>query len=221
MSIELVVFDVDGTLTRHDSIWWRLHQLFGTEEEGKRYHDMYFAGEITYDEWARLDAGLWRGQPLSRVLDAVHDTELVIGARETVEELRRYGVHTAILSGGLDLLAEHVARQVGIEYVRTNRLHHQNGLITGEVEVHVRWDNKDEVLRQIAHHFGIPLRKTAFVGDSRNDLSAFSVVGLPIAFMPTDDEVADAAMVTIREYDLRLILPYILNSSTKYSSGQI
>ena len=59
LDIELVVFDVDGTLTKHSSVWWRLHQHFGTTDEGKQYYDRYFAGEITYDMWADLDAGLW------------------------------------------------------------------------------------------------------------------------------------------------------------------
>ncbi len=211
MGIELVIFDVDGTLTQHESIWWRLHQLFGTEEEGRRYHDMYFAGEITYDEWAHLDAGLWRGQPLARVMDAVHNTELVQGAADTVRNLREHGIKTAILSGGLDLLAEHVAKQLGIEYVLTNRLHHRNGEITGEVDVYVRWDNKDKEVRRIASHFETPLSKTAFVGDSKNDMSAFSVVGLSIAFLPSSEEVARAAMITIRDNDLRQILPHILS----------
>ncbi|MFW9982583.1 MAG: phosphoserine phosphatase, partial [Candidatus Thorarchaeota archaeon] len=64
MSIKLVVFDVDGTLTKHSSIWWRIHELFETTKEGKQYYDQYFAGEITYDEWAELDAALWKDKPV-------------------------------------------------------------------------------------------------------------------------------------------------------------
>ena len=37
MNVRLVVFDVDGTLTQHSSVWWRLHELFGTTKEGKLY----------------------------------------------------------------------------------------------------------------------------------------------------------------------------------------
>ncbi|MHA2080816.1 MAG: hypothetical protein ACW99H_06700 [Candidatus Thorarchaeota archaeon] len=55
MDIQLVVFDVDGTLTKHSSVWWRLHEHFGTTVEGKQYYEQYFAGEITYDQWADLD----------------------------------------------------------------------------------------------------------------------------------------------------------------------
>jgi hypothetical protein len=36
-------------------VWWRLHEHFGTTVEGKQYYEQYFAGEITYDQWADLD----------------------------------------------------------------------------------------------------------------------------------------------------------------------
>ena len=79
MSIKLVVFDVDGTLTEHSSIWWRIHELFGTTEKGKLYYDQFFAGDITYDQWADLDAGLWKGKPVSKVLVDVRSAKLVPG----------------------------------------------------------------------------------------------------------------------------------------------
>ncbi|MFW9804946.1 MAG: HAD family hydrolase [Candidatus Thorarchaeota archaeon] len=210
MVVKLVVFDVDGTLTSHASIWWRLHEYFNTEREGKLYYDQYFSGEISYNEWAYLDAGLWKGQSLDEVLNLVNATKLVPGAAEVVANLKEHGIHVAILSGGLDILAENVAKRLGIEYVLTNRLIHKNGILTGEVEVHVGWGEKVQELKHICNHFNVPLSETAFVGDGRNDISVFGVVGLSIAFRPEDEEVADSAMLTIKENDLRSILPHVI-----------
>ncbi|MFX0107534.1 MAG: HAD family hydrolase [Candidatus Hodarchaeota archaeon] len=210
MAVKLVVFDVDGTLTCHSSIWWRLHEHFGTEVEGKLYYDQYFAGEISYKEWAGYDAGLWKGQSIAEVEELVRTTKLVPGAVETISKLLNAGIRVAILSGGLDVLAEDVARRIGIDYVLTNRLLHKNGILTGEVEVNVGWGDKVQEIRQICDRFGISLKETAFIGDGRNDLVVFDVVGLSIAFRPEDEEVAEAAMVTIRENDLTLILNHIL-----------
>ncbi|MHA2021168.1 MAG: HAD-IB family phosphatase, partial [Candidatus Thorarchaeota archaeon] len=106
MVVKLVVFDVDGTLTSHSSIWWRLHEHFNTEKEGKDFFDQYFSGQISYNEWADFDAGLWKGQHLDEVVKLVEATELVPGAAETVASLREHGINVAILSGGLDVLAE-------------------------------------------------------------------------------------------------------------------
>jgi phosphoserine phosphatase len=209
MTIKLVVFDVDGTLTRHTSIWWRLHEAFGTQDEGRVFFDKYFAGETTYRQWANSDAGLWKGKPLSQVMEIVRSTELIPGAKETIKSLRDMGISVAILSGGVDLLADDVARRVGIDYVLTNKLRHDNGTLTGEVEVLVEWGQKMRHIKQVADHFGVPLKETAFVGDGLNDISVFRRVGLSIAFRPERQEVADAAQAVVRDDDLRGILKFI------------
>jgi phosphoserine phosphatase len=209
MAIRLVVFDVDGTLTVHTSIWWRLHEAFGTQEEGRAFFDKYFAGEITYRQWANNDAGLWKGKSLNQVMEIVRATDLIPGAKETIKSLKAMGISVAILSGGVDLLADDVARRLGIGYVLTNKLRHTNGTLTGEVEVLVEWGQKVKNIAQIADHFGVSLKETAFVGDGLNDISVFRRVGLSIAFRPERQEVADAAQAVVRDDDLRGILKLI------------
>jgi phosphoserine phosphatase len=210
LNIQLVVFDVDGTLTKHSSVWWRLHEHFGTTDEGRKYYNQYFGGEITYEEWADLDAALWKGESLEEVMKVVRSTHLACGARETIRTLKERNLKTAILSGGLDLMANDIGQRVGIDYVLTNKLHHRNGRLTGAVDNLVAWGEKYKVIPNINAHFGIPPENTAFVGDGRNDMSVFKVVGLSIAYNPEDTEVANSADVVIRKNDLRAILPYII-----------
>jgi len=207
MDVRLVVFDVDGTLTQHSSVWWRLHELFGTTKEGR----VLFAGEINYEQWADYDAALWTGQPVSRVMEIVSATKLVPGVRETIATLSEHGIKTAILSGGLDIMANDIAQRAGIEFVLTNELHHKDGFLTGSVKNIIGWAEKAKYIHTILDHFGMTLEETAFVGDGRNDMSVLSVVGLSIAFNPEDQEVADTAQVVIRENDLRAILPHIIS----------
>jgi phosphoserine phosphatase len=209
MTIRLVVFDVDGTLTRHTSIWWRLHEVFGTQDQGRVFFDKYFAGEITYRQWANYDASLWKGRSLNQVMDIVRATELVPGAKEAIESLKSRGISVAILSGGVDLLADDVAHRVGIDYVLTNKLRHTNGVLTGEVDVFVEWGQKVRHIKEVADHFGVSLKETAFVGDGLNDISVFRRVGLSIAFRPEREEVAKAAQAVVRDDDLRGILKFI------------
>ena len=211
LDIRLVVFDVDGTLTKHSSVWWRLHEHFGTTVEGKLYYNQYFAGEINYDQWADLDASLWKGKTLEEVMKVVHATKLAPGAKETIQALQKHNLKTAILSGGLDIMADDIGRRVGIDYVLTNRIYHHNGVLTGEVENLVAWGEKSEVISQINNHFDIPLEETAFVGDGRNDMSVFKIVGFSIAYNPEDQEVANAADVVIKKDDLRAILPHLIS----------
>ena len=211
MDIQLVVFDVDGTLTKHSSVWWRLHQHFGTTVEGRLYYDQYFAGAIDYGTWADLDAGLWKGKTLDEVMTVVEATQLTLGAEEAIKTLKEHDLKTAILSGGLDVMANDIGRRVGIDYVLTNILRHEDGILTGEVENLVAWGGKADVVQQINKHFEIPLEKTAFVGDGRNDMSVFEVVGLSIAYNPEDQDVADAANVVVHDDDLRAIVPHVIS----------
>lgn len=210
LPIRLVVFDADGTLTCHSSIWWRLHEHFRTEKLGKTYFGQFFAGEITYNQWAELDAGLWKGQPVEEVMRVVAETRTVPGAQETIALLKEQGIQVAILSGGLDILADDIGRRVGIEYVLTNRLLISDGILTGGVEVKVGWGEKIHEIREILDHFGVSLSETAYVGDGKNDMTVFSHVGLSIAFRPETEEVSEAAMITIKGNDLRHILEYIV-----------
>jgi len=214
MGIRLVVFDVDGTLTQHSSVWWRLHELFGTTKKGRLYFDQYFAGEINYEQWADYDAALWTGEPVSKIMEIVSETKLVPGVRETIATLRNHRINTAILSGGLDIMADDIARRSGIEYVLTNKLGIKDGVLTGTVENIIGWAEKADHIQTIIDHFDTTLEETAFVGDGRNDISVLSVVGLSIAFNPEDQEVADSAQVVIRENDLRAILPHIINNDS-------
>lgn len=206
---------MDGTLTKHSSIWWRIHELFGTIKEGKLYYDQYFAGELSYDQWADLDAALWKDKPVARVMETVRAAKLVPGANETVQALKHHGINTAILSGGLDIMADDIARRVDIDYVLTNKLHHRNGMLTGTVDNLVAWGGKAQEIGKINDHFGVPLENTAFIGDGRNDVSVFSIVGLSIAYNPEHPDVADAADVVIRESDLRAILPHVISESQR------
>ena len=211
MDIRLVVFDVDGTLTQHSSVWWRLHELFGTTKEGRIYFDQYFAGEINYDQWADYDAALWTGKSVAEVMKVVEATKLVPGVKDTISTLNESGVKTAILSGGLDIMADAIAQQVGIDFVLTNKLGVKDGILTGTVDNLIGWGEKAEHIQEIIDHYNVTLEQTAFIGDGRNDISVLKVVGLSIAFNPEDQDVADAAHVVIRENDLRAILPHIIS----------
>ncbi len=210
MPIRLVVFDVDGTLTSHSSIWWRLHEEFGKVEEGRVFYNQYFSGEISYQEWADYDAALWKGRTLEEVMQVVQTTQLRPGAKETISALKEQGVKVAILSSGLDVLANEIGQRLGIDCIVTNRLCHVNGILTGEVEIRVGWHEKAQELENICNHFEIPLSDTAFIGDGRNDISALKIAGLSIAYKPRYDDVSEAAKVTIFGDDLQMILSHIL-----------
>lgn len=199
---EAVAFDVDGVLTEVDSAWRYIHSRLGTLEQARVNAELYRRGIIDYAEWARLDASLWRGIPYSRVAEIVEEIPLRRGARELMEYLRERGLVLVAISAGLDVVAERVRRELGMDCAISNKLLTEEGVVTGEVEVAVEYYNKGEVLEEVCREIGIETSACIAVGDSEVDVPMLERAGYGIAFDPKDEEVARVADEVVRSGDL-------------------
>lgn len=205
----LVAFDLDGTLVRIWSAWSWIHKLLGTLEAAKPNADQYYAGQIDYIRWAELDVQLWHGVPLKRIENAIDQGLIFIPNVEPLfEKLHAYRIKTAIISSGLTVFAERVQSRLGIDISKANELVTDDaGKICG-VKVHVAFDNKNQVLSEIAQELKMPLERCVAVGDSRNDIPMFQVAGFSIAFNPANEKVAHAASRIVNSEDaLDLLTP--------------
>ena len=208
--LRLVVFDVDGTLTKVVSSWQFLHERLGTWDRGKQYAEQFFRGIITYEDWAKLDASLWRGLKLERVRQIVDSIPYTNGAQDVITALKRNGFKVVLLSAGLSLVTERVEREIGVDGSFANDLKVENGLLTGEVEVNVSVDNKDAVLLRMLKKFNLRIDECAAVGDDETMIPLFENVSLSIAFNPRSWAVEEQADVVVKGDDLREVLPHLL-----------
>ena len=208
--LKLVVFDVDGTLIRAYSSWQYLHEHLGTWERGRRYAERFHRGTITYEEWAQLDASLWKNLPLQRVRQIIDSIPYADGAREVITTLRKAGFKVVLLSAGLSLTTERINREIGVDDSLTNELIVKDGFLTGEVKVNVSFDNKDEALRSILQRLNVKIGQCAAVGDDETMIPLFEKAGFRIAFNPRDKNVEKHADVVIRGNDLREVLPHLI-----------
>ena len=207
---KLVVFDVDGTLMKSFS-WQYLHEALGTWNRGKKYFEQFFQGNITYEEWACLDAALWRGQPLEKIRQIVNAMPYTDGAREVLTTLREKGFKVVLLSAGLSLVTERICREIGVDAALANELIAKNDFLTGEVKVNVSFYNKDEALRSILKRFNAEMNECIAVGDDETLIPLFEKVRLAIAFNPRSRSVEKHADIIVKSNDLHDILPHILN----------
>jgi len=206
--LRLVIFDLDGTLTKIESTWQYIHEKLGTWHVGKLSAEDYWKGRIDYLRWAELDSYMWRGLKLARLKSIVNAVPYVDGAKETVAELRRRGKLSGIVSAGISLLSDRVCKELGMDFAVANKLHVFRGRMTGGVTVNVSLDEKPLVMRRVAGHWGCSLRECAVVGDNSFDLP--SEAGLRIAFNPKDTQIAKTCDVIVKGTDMRGILPHIL-----------
>ena len=206
--IQLAIFDLDGTLTKIESIWQYLHGKLGTWEIGKISAEKYWRGEITYEEWAEKDSMLWKDVPVEEVISILREISYVEGATETFEELKRRGIWTGIVSAGISLLADRAKKELGADFAVANKLLSDEGKLTGKIRVKVSLRNKDEIIKEMAWMLGVDLENCAVIGDNEFDLP--DVVGLKIAFNPRSTDVREIADITVESGDLRDVLEYLI-----------
>jgi len=209
MVVKLVIFDIDGTILQAYS-WQFLHQHLNTWETAQGYNQQFFNHQITYQQWARLDAALWKNQPITRVRQIIDKMPYTEGAKATLSALQQAGIKTYLLSAGLTQVAQRIQRETGADGSRANTLIVKDGALTGEVEVNVAFRSKDKHLPSILQEFDVTREECAAVGDDLTLVPLFRQVGLAIAFNPVDKTVETHADVVIRSNDLRNVLPHIL-----------
>jgi len=147
---KLVVFDLDGTLTAERSIWEYIHvklgKWYGYAEE---YQRRFLQGRISYRQFCELDAHVWRGMRVDQLRDIVRGVPFNPGVDELTSLLKDLGLKLALISSGLNVLSEWVEEKYGFDYGVSNRLLHDDGILTGEVEIKVHYDRKAEWVRNI------------------------------------------------------------------------
>ena len=212
MRYKAVVFDVDGVLVEVESIWKYIHRKLGTLDKAMKFAEMFYRGQISYEKWAYLDAMLWKGVKRSTFKSIVSQIPLKRGARELVDYLKSLGLKLIAISAGLDILTKRVSEELGLDYVASNEMVFEDDVFTGTVKVHVTFDNKGEVMKNILVSMGVAPEESIAIGDSEIDIPMFSIAGLAIAFNPKNPEVIYQADITVigEIYTLQKVIQKVL-----------
>jgi phosphoserine phosphatase len=193
----LLVADMDSTIIGQECID-ELADYAGLKEKVARITERAMRGELDFPaalrERVRLLAGLDE-QELKRCLDdRVHVTA---GAETLVQTMRAGGANCLLVSGGFLSFAEPVARTVGFDRVRANRLVFAGGKLSGEVgDPIVDAIAKRDALIEVREQLGLKPEDVIAIGDGANDKMMIEEAGLGIAFRakPALVEVADAEL---------------------------
>ena len=147
---------------------------------------------------------------VSKIQSILSEVPLMPGAHDTIRALRDRGIKTAIVSAGIDLLAERIADELGVDIDMANGLVTDNrGRLSGEGILRVRLMDKGDAVTDVAKRLDIPREEVVSIGNSRYDVTMFERSGMGIAFMPSDEHVRESADAVVDEKDLRGILKYI------------
>ena len=171
--IVLAGFDMDGTLLEQDSSWVAIHKHFGTTKFGTESLDLYTKGKIDYEEFMRRDIKAWgKGADLETIDRVLSGYRLRPEARPVVAALKEKGIESAIITSGIDILAEKVAGDLGIKTWVANGLRFdQSGKVLPDGNSRVDPTRKDIAYLKLLGRLGIPSSKTIAVGDTVYDLA--------------------------------------------------
>jgi phosphoserine phosphatase len=193
----LFVADMDSTIIGQECID-ELADYAGLKDRVARITERAMQGELDFRgalrERVRLLAGLDERE-LKRCLDErVH---LTAGAETLVQTMRAGGSSCLLVSGGFLSFAEPVARAVGFDRVKANRLVFAGGKLSGEVgDPIVDAMAKRDALVETRGQLGLGREDVLAVGDGANDKLMIEEAGLGVAFRakPALVEVADAEL---------------------------
>ena len=201
----LLVMDVDGTLIQQEGIDL-LAQEAGVGQKVAEITAQAMNGELDFKASLQARIALLKGLEASIFPKIIEQMDVTPGAKTLITELHQRGYKVGLVSGGFHEVIDPIARSLGIDLVRANRLEVSDGRLTGEVlgEIVTPEMKKDSLLTW-ARENHIPRSQTIAMGDGANDLPMIETAGIGIAFM-AKPIVAERAPYRIETRDLSLVL---------------
>jgi phosphoserine phosphatase len=191
MKYKLIIFDIDGTITRHISSWRYIHERLGLwTNRAFRYQEDFLAGRITYRKFCELDAAHWKGMSERKVRSIFKKVRYSKNAAICIRKLKAMGFSLAAVSTGLQFMSDRIKDELGFDYTISNRLSCRNGKLTGGVKINLEHGAKHKILARIHKKFGVKPHEVISVGDSAGDIPLAKNSGYSIAFNSTCGELS-------------------------------
>ena len=203
----LVVLDCDSTTIR-DEVIELLADAAGSREAVAAVTERAMRGELDFAESLAERVATLAGTPDSVFGDTYRRVRTSPGIRELIAEVHRRGGRVGVVSGGFHEVLDPLARDLGIDHWRANRLEVRDRQLTGKtVGPVIDAAAKADALREWASAAGLPLSVTVAIGDGANDLDMMAIAGLSVAYnaKPVVREHADVSI----DDDLALVIPLL------------
>ena len=180
---KLLVTDMDSTLITIECID-EIADFINAKPQVAEITESAMRGDIDFETSLRQRVSLLKGLEVS-ALEQVYQQRLQLNPRAMVmlEQLKKKGLKTALVSGGFTFFTERLKQRLGLDFTMANVLCEHNGRLTGEVEGEIcgAQAKADFLLAQCEKLAISPLQVIA-MGDGANDLLMMKQAGLSIAY---------------------------------------
>ncbi|MFH1552168.1 MAG: HAD family phosphatase [Candidatus Omnitrophota bacterium] len=214
MKYKLIVFDIDGTITRHVSSWRYIHEKLGLWDVlAKKYQEQFLAGKISYRKFCELDAAHWKGIDEKKLQEAFQRVKYSKNVRRAVKKLKKAHFKLVAISTGLQFVTSRVKSELGFDHVVGNRLNARGGKLTGGVKINISHGAKGKTVRAILKRFRVKPHEMIAVGDSERDIPMVKLAGYSIAFNSSSGTLSGAVDYDCKSDDFMEVCNKILEVS--------
>lgn len=206
MAKKVAIFDLESVLLDAEF----LPLLAERFNKSKLVHEITIRGlrgEIKWEEGLQQRIDVLKGADYKTALEVANSMPYMKGAHEVCSELKRRGYVLIGVTGGFTIFSERVKKELGLDYLFTNKLVFNNGGLSG-IEPLTVTSNRVVGLEELLVKMKVKKDDVLAVVDGANDMKLFRYARLRVAFnaQPIVKEVAN---VIIDEKDLTKILNYV------------
>ena len=184
MTVRLVIFDLDGTLLRGDTVCLALARRLG---KASRMLEFEALTDFELIKLARYEMAEWYWPvPPESLIEWLGDLKLAPGAERGCDLLREFGIEIGIASMTWEFAVARFAQRLGASYWTGTTL----DLTTWEIK-HSSPQRKAEFLRSTMERLELRPEQVAAVGDSSSDLEMLRAAGRRFFVGATRPDIED------------------------------
>ncbi len=191
---KIICFDVDGTLVPGNA-WLYLSAHLGVDiDEHKALYKKVVDGVLPMTKAEPqlrnkyIKSGNATEKNIEKILKSIRPLPF---AEELFKILRQRGYALYLVSGALDVFVESIGKKLGADgyYASSSLLYNKKGVLSQIISPIEQSELKVKTLEYLAKENNIPVTDIIFVGDSDNDIGAFTITGRGIAVGETPFEL--------------------------------
>ena len=215
MKYRLIIFDIDGTITKHVSSWRLIHEKLNLwKKEASKYQDRFLAGKISYKRFCELDAACWKGIDEKEIIKLFKPIEYSNNAKKYIKQLKKDGFKLAVVSTGLQYIPDIIKDELELDYVIANRLLSRKGILTGKVAINITHGAKGKTVKDILKRFNLKSHQAIGIGDTEGDISLAKNTGYSIAFNSSSKMFSDIVDYSCKTKNFKELYEKIVVEST-------
>ena len=213
MKIKMILSDMDGTLVNYpnkpfNSTWDVFPKILSAQKKKEWFelHDFYLGKKDFYQDWFDKQVSLLRGLSVERAYSSFFPIPYSKGVESFFNSLNGKYIK-GIVSSGIGFVAEKIKEDLKFNFQSSSNLEIESEKFTGKGKINFDISEKGRAIISISQKYKINLEEICYIGDAFNDIPAFELVGLAVAFNPKESELEKKADYVIYDFnELKKIL---------------